>query len=176
MSESIDCGTASEAAALRASIPSAAEIPIPNPVRWYYQRDEDAEWWHRGGYTREDAISAGIAQYDSEPFWIAECKSMVPNFAIFDGDDICERLGEDEEAWWEDGWTGEPGAKAKAELERRLEATFKAWFSEFATLDGACLNQLSSERITAQAIDARQGGNGGAGAVHGSAEKGGLHA
>ena len=120
-----------------------------NPVAWYYHEHEDAEWWHRGGSSRSDAIRGGKAEYDGRPFWIVQAKSMVPSFSIFDGDDICDRLNDDD-VWWEDGWTGEPDRAAKIELEVRLAATLKAWFAEFATLDGACLDQLSTEFISGE--------------------------
>lgn len=122
------------------------EIEISNPVRWYFSQHEDADWWHRGGKTREEAIAKGRAGHPGEPFWIASARNMVPSFAIFDADDICEKLGEDE-CWWEDGWTGVPDDAAMRDLEGRLEATFKAWFAEKATLDGACLDEISSEKI-----------------------------
>lgn len=152
---------------LRASIPSAVEIP--NPIRWFYQIDNEAEWWHRGGPSREEALDKGIEQYGGEPFFVAECKLLLPRFSIFDADDICERLSEDDEAWWEDGWTGEPLPPAKRILEKRLEETFKQWFAEFATLDGACLDQICEERIDAQAIEARRAETERLGAQHESA-------
>lgn len=158
MSEEMASGRATAAepvvSALRDGIPDAL---IHNPVQWYYHRDRDSEWWHRGG-TREEATAKGRVDYEGEAFWISECKSMMPNFAIFDAGDICERLSEDDEAWGEDGWTGEPNATAMRELERRLEATFKAWFAEFATLSGASLDELRYEHVPAQGIEARSGG------------------
>ena len=131
---------------------------ISNPIRWYYSDQPDAEWWHRGGETREEAIAVGRSAYDAAEFWIAQCRSMVPSFDLFDADDICERLNEDE-CWWEDGWTGEPDDKAKRDLEARLKETFVAWFAEKATLDGASLDEMSSERVPALPgdIDRREG-------------------
>lgn len=120
---------------------------IFNPIYWCYAEHEDAEWWHRGGESREQAIAGGTTHFDGRPFWIAQASRMLPSFAIFDGDDLCERLGEDE-CWGEDGWEGEPGNEAKSELEKRLEATFRQWFADLANLAGASLDELSSELIT----------------------------
>lgn len=150
---SADADQAPSGLAHSASIPCA--VVIPNETRWYFHINRENEWWHRGGKTREEAIDAGIAEYGGEPFWITEARSMVPSFALFDADDICERLNEDE-CWWEDGWTGQPGMEKLRELERRLEDTFKTWFAEFATLDGACLDAFNEEQITASAIEARR--------------------
>lgn len=138
-----------------ASSPSVLipDAEIANPVQWYFQRDQEAEWWHRGGATKEDAIGKGRAEYDGTEFWIAQCKSMVPSFALFDAEDLFDRLNEDD-CWWEDGWTGEPGPDAARELERRLEATFRQWFAEFATLDGGALDELRVEKIPAIATEA----------------------
>jgi len=85
---------------------------IANPYRWFYARRQDDEWWHMGGATREETIEKGRADYPGEQFWIEEAKRLAPGFSIFDADDICERIGEDE-CWGEDGWLGEPGTNPK---------------------------------------------------------------
>lgn len=123
---------------------------IHNPPLWYYHMDEDSEWWNFGGDTREQAIAKARDDYEDRPFWLSEAKRFVPSFEVFDADDLCERLSEDDEAWGEDGWTGEPLPPAMRILEDLLADTFKDWFAEHATLSGAMLDQIGTEFVPAQ--------------------------
>jgi hypothetical protein len=65
---------------------------IQNGYFWFIAREEDADWWHLGGATREEAISKGRADYPGESFWIEEANRMEPSFALFGTDEIVERL------------------------------------------------------------------------------------
>lgn len=125
---------------------NSADLVIPNPRRWFFAPDFDAECWSGGFETREETIAAAREHYSGEPFVVAECVRMEPSFDIFNSDLIIDELT-DQDCWWEDGWTDAPDAQAQAELERRLEHTLKQWFIEFGGLGGACLEQLQSEAI-----------------------------
>ena len=129
---------------------TAASEEFPNPTRWYYSQSHDAEWWHRGGNTREEAIAAGRAAYPGEQFWICEAKHLVADCNVFDAPEIYERIS-DSDIWWEDGWLGQPNEDDKAahrELEEALAATLRRHIIKHGSLtDGACLDCLQSDLI-----------------------------
>lgn len=113
------------------------DITINNPTRWFYAFEFDAEWWQKGGETREECIAA--AAMGGQPIWIVEAKRMLPDIDamhLFDGDNLVEQMQESE-VWGEDGWQGDGDT---ADLERRLTATVKQWFNETCSLDGAQLD------------------------------------
>lgn len=126
--------------ALRSAVELCAPEPtIENPTSWFYARHEESEWWHLGGGTRDEAIANAREECGPEAFYLVEARRAVPSLdriRIFDGDEIVERM-QDDEAWGEDGWEG---AGDTAELERRLTTTLKRWFAECCDLTGAQLD------------------------------------
>lgn len=128
--------------ALRAAVELRPAPPaeIDNPTRWFYASSFDAEWWHLGGDTREETIAKGRAEWPGEAFYVVEAKREVPNFNIFNAEQINDRLQDDERVG-EDGWEGGhiDGPHAD-ELERRLAATLREWFAECCDLHGMMLD------------------------------------
>lgn len=127
-----------------------SDAEISNPTRWFYAYDQEAEWWQHGGETREECI-AEAAQGD-QPVWVVEAKRMVPNFGIFDAEELLECLTEDE-CWGEDGAEGVPffprSSPECLELEAELSDVFRRWYiTHGGTLDGAQLDIVQGpERV-----------------------------
>lgn len=119
------------------------EPAIKNPTGWFYAGHHDAEWWTMGGVDRDSTIAAARADMPREPVWILEAKRQIPNFHIFDADQINEQLLEDE-VWGEDGWEGgHMDGPHAIELEARLAATLRGWFAECCDLHGAQLDFIN---------------------------------
>ncbi|MBH1992473.1 MAG: hypothetical protein I8H86_06260 [Sphingomonadaceae bacterium] len=113
------------------------EPKVSNPSFWFYSAEEDAEWWHRGGGGRDEAIAAARASYPGQAVWVTEARRMSPHLSeVVLADNVIDRI-QDDECWGEDGWEGygdEP------ELQRRLDATIQLWFAECCDLHGAQLD------------------------------------
>lgn len=119
---------------------------IPNPSAWFFSYSEDAEWWTHGGDSYEEALAKALHEQGDQPIYLQQARRMVPNFgSLFDGDDLVERLTEDE-CWGEDGWTGDPGKYH--DLEAMLTTAMTKWFAELSTpLAGASLDTFGELRI-----------------------------
>lgn len=133
---------------LMAAVPHSGDLSaMPNPTAWFFAANFESEWWSRGGDNREETVLAARAHHGQAPFYIVEAKRLTPtieSMRFFDGDDIVERM-QDDEAWGEDGWDG---AGDTTDLERRLNETVKQWFAETCSLDGAQLDFVHGpERI-----------------------------
>jgi len=167
-SPSGDRAVAASPSSPHAVSPVPASIPSAKP--WWFSRHEDQEMLWGGRPTREEAIDAGIAEYDGEPFFICQGGHFRNQTDIFDADTVADRFddvnadyaGEENAS---ESWT----AEQCRDLEQRLNAVMAAWCAEHGHDRAYAIDAGLPEHIDASAIEARRAETEGLGAQHESA-------
>lgn len=137
---------------------------------WWYADSQDAERWHTGGATKEDAIATARAETftDGEPFTVAEADQQPWRFDCFDQLDY-EFDGANEELG--DGDGDPPSIDAgiatmrggvRDEVRKHLEAALEAWVREHGKPTAWALNFSAYHDVPATAAWHEQEQAGGA--------------